>query len=139
MKISILFTIPGKPIAQARARAVRRANYVTMYDPKLSRQYKTIVATYAKQAYPLQPIDSAVKVVIDLFLPIPTSFNKRRKQEAIEGKLRPTKKPDYDNLVKGVQDAMNGICYTDDCQIVDAVISKYYSENPRVEVMVEEL
>ena len=52
--------------------------------------------------------------------------------------IRPMKKPDNDNIVKVVQDALNQIAYRDDVQIVDCQLRKFYSENPRVVVTIQE-
>ena len=53
-----------------------------------------------------------------------------------DGKIRPTKKPDADNIMKAVADALNGIAYKDDSQIVNVTIAKWYSDTPRVEVAI---
>lgn len=54
------------------------------------------------------------------------------------GFIRPTTKPDIDNVQKAVMDALTGVWYVDDSQIVESHVGKWYSENPRVEVTVEE-
>ncbi len=54
-----------------------------------------------------------------------------------DGYIRPTKKPDCDNLAKVICDALNGIAYYDDSQIVEITISKYYSGTPEVRVAIE--
>jgi Holliday junction resolvase RusA-like endonuclease len=53
--------------------------------------------------------------------------------------IRPTKKPDADNILKAVLDALNGLAYNDDSQIVSARIEKLYSDNPRVEIVISNL
>ncbi|WP_139353333.1 RusA family crossover junction endodeoxyribonuclease, partial [Clostridioides difficile] len=53
--------------------------------------------------------------------------------------LRPNKKPDIDNVVKIIADSLNEIAYKDDTQIVEVVASKYYSDKPRVEVILEDV
>jgi Holliday junction resolvase RusA-like endonuclease len=53
-----------------------------------------------------------------------------------EGKIRPAKKPDADNIMKAIADALNGIAYKDDSQIVNVTITKWYSDTPRVEVAI---
>lgn len=53
-------------------------------------------------------------------------------------KIRPMKKPDNDNIVKVVQDALNLVAYHDDVQVVDCQLRKFYSENPRVVVTIQE-
>nr|WP_286673097.1 RusA family crossover junction endodeoxyribonuclease [Bacillus subtilis] len=63
----------------------------------------------------------------------------KRRKRAENGLLRPTTKPDVDNYVKGVKDALNHLIYKDDSQVVDLKVSKFYSEEPRVEVMIKEV
>nr|WP_320443163.1 RusA family crossover junction endodeoxyribonuclease [Limosilactobacillus oris] len=48
-------------------------------------------------------------------------------------------KPDTDNYIKSTLDGLNGLLWDDDNQIVDLVASKFYSDNPRVEIEVEEV
>lgn len=67
---------------------------------------------------------------------IPSSKSKKFKQAAALGVERPTKKPDIDNIFKCVTDALSGIAYKDDKQIVAATVNKRYAEVPRVEVLI---
>ncbi|WP_163360796.1 RusA family crossover junction endodeoxyribonuclease, partial [Klebsiella aerogenes] len=50
-----------------------------------------------------------------------------RKTAALLGLLKPTSKPDIDNLLKAVADGMNGIVYADDAAIVSFSCSKVYA------------
>ena len=54
----------------------------------------------------------------------------------LDGIIRPTKKPDADNVLKVVADSLNHIAYKDDSQIVDAYVRKFYCEKPRIEVTI---
>ena len=56
----------------------------------------------------------------------------------ITDEIKPTKKPDADNIAKAVCDALNGIAYKDDSQVVDLTVRKYYSKFPRVQVFISE-
>ena len=51
----------------------------------------------------------------------------------------PTKTPDWENIAKSVCDAFNGIVWDDDCQIVDAHVTKRFGEEPCVICIVTEL
>ena len=55
-----------------------------------------------------------------------------------ERKIRPMKKPDFDNFGKIVCDSLNDIAYHDDAQIVDAQVRKFFSDDPRVVVTIQE-
>ena len=52
----------------------------------------------------------------------------------VAGYIRPAKKPDIDNVIKSILDALNGVAYHDDTQVVAVFAEKYYSDTPRVEV-----
>jgi Holliday junction resolvase RusA-like endonuclease len=70
---------------------------------------------------------------------VPKSWQSAKKRLAREGKIRPAVKPDIDNLVKAILDALNGgIAYEDDKQIVELTAVKLYGD-PRTEIMLEEL
>ena len=63
----------------------------------------------------------------------------KKKAAMMAGQIRPTKKPDADNCAKSVLDALNKIAFDDDSQIVELHVNKYYSENPRVTITLEEI
>ena len=67
---------------------------------------------------------------------IPKSASKKKRAAMLAGEIRPTKKPDMDNVVKIIADSLNNLAYYDDTQIVDCQCRKFYSENPRVEVTI---
>nr|DAG40359.1 MAG TPA: Endodeoxyribonuclease RusA [Caudoviricetes sp.] len=67
---------------------------------------------------------------------IPKSATKAKRELMLTGKIRPTVKPDWDNLGKLVSDALNGIAYDDDKSVVDASVRKYYSDRPRTQITV---
>jgi len=135
----IEFTIPGNPVSQGRPRAAKRGNKVIMYDPKESREYKEYVALIARQHAPKKPIEGALSVNIKIYRQIPKSTTKKDRALFLAGIKRPIVKSDTSNYVKGIEDALNGIIYKDDSQIVDLYAAKYYSDNPRVEISVKEI
>ena len=59
---------------------------------------------------------------------IPKSASKKARAAMIEGLISPTKKPDMDNVVKIVLDALNGFAWHDDAQVVDLSVSKIYTD-----------
>jgi Holliday junction resolvase RusA-like endonuclease len=133
------FTIPGEPVPQARPRASRQGNRVIMYDPPKSREYKQFVALIAKQHAPKIPYEGELDVHLKIYRPIPKSTSKKNRELKNAGIKRPIVKPDNSNYAKGIEDALNGIVYKDDSQIVDLRVSKFYSDDPRVEVRIREL
>lgn len=46
-----------------------------------------------------------------------TGAGRKRREAMIAGTIRPTKKPDADNVLKIVTDSLNDIAYYDDAQM----------------------
>lgn len=135
----IEFTVPGEPVAQGRPRFSTRGSFVKAYDPAKSKDYKAyvkLVAMAAMNERSLKPLDGAIAVSIKAFVSVPKSKSKKFRQNALKWLERPTKKPDCDNIAKILLDAMTGIVYEDDKQIIRLVVEKFYDEVPRVEVTV---
>lgn len=134
----ILFTVPGQPVGQGRPRFARRGKYVATYDPKKSRNYKSLVTMCCQRAYSGKPIDCPTEVHISAYFEVPKSYSKKRREECLIGHEFPTKKPDIDNIIKGILDAMNGVAYADDKNIICIQAMKWYAKVPKVEVEVIE-
>ena len=134
--------IPGEPCAQGRPRFSVAGGHAKAYDPAKSRNYKAFVkyiATHEAQKQGWMYTELPLAVTVKAYLPIAASKPKKFKVAALAGIEKPTKKPDADNLFKTVTDAMSGILYKDDKQIVRAVVEKAYSDEPRMEVELEVL
>ncbi|UGA38202.1 RusA family crossover junction endodeoxyribonuclease [Chromobacterium haemolyticum] len=78
-------------------------------------------------------------VEISMFLPVPTSWSKKKQAAALQGQVYPTKKPDADNVIKAIFDGINGVVWVDDVQACDIVVRKRYADKPGVEVTVREI
>lgn len=135
----IRFTVYGEPKAQGRPRFARRGNFVTTYDPKDSREYKDTVYSVALQHRPPSPLEGPLEVYIDCYRSIPKAFSQKKVMAACLGEIKPTSKPDVDNYAKGIKDALNGLVWKDDSQIVLLQVRKLYSQTPRVEIAVNEV
>lgn len=82
--------------------------------------------------------DAPIDIIITAFLGIPKSASKQKQMLMTSGALFPQKKPDLDNIMKIVCDALNGFAYRDDAQIVNEKICKRWSSNiPSVWVTIE--
>ena len=88
-----------------------------------------------EQAY-LIPRDCAILVSIEAVFPIPASWSKAKRQEALEGKLAHMGKPDWDNVGKIITDALNQVAWNDDSQIISASVIKTYGAEPKVIVKI---
>lgn len=133
----IQFTIPGAVQAQERPRFSRAGKGVRTIDPPKSRSYKEVVKLVAWQNKPQEPILEPIRLEVDVYLMPPKKYHTKPKQALIaSGELRPTTKPDLDNLVKGIKDGCTQIIWHDDAQIVELVVRKFYAMQPRAEVKV---
>ena len=134
MKVS--FTIDGEPVGKARPRMNTRTGRA--YTPDKTRIYEE----YTKMLYRSKVkhyFEGYVRLTIKAFYGIARSDSKKIKEQKVNNTLRPSKKPDIDNVIKLIADSLNGIAYKDDTQIVEIEAIKYYSDNPRVEVTIEAL
>ena len=82
------------------------------------------------------PIDAALCLSVSVYMKIPESTSKKRKTLMLADEIRPTKKPDADNILKAILDGLNTVAYHDDAQIVDLIVRKFYSDKPRCVVSI---
>lgn len=135
-KIIIELAIPGKPLGKQRPRVTKAG---ITYTPARTVSYETLVKElYIMQHYGKQ-LEGPLKMTIKAYFPIPKSASRKKHVDMLNGVERPTKKPDTDNVAKIIGDALNQLAYQDDSQIVEQTVTKYYSEQPRVEVEIEEV
>lgn len=127
------FTFNITPVPQGRPRFVKRGNFVQAYDPKTSKEFKCKLKELAK-GFHMTPSERALKVSIVFHMSIPKSSTKKFHEDAVKGIQKHIKKPDTDNLCKSTLDALTGIFWKDDSQIVELHLSKIYSDNPRIEM-----
>ena len=126
------FTIPGVPVPWKRAQQKGKQFFT---DPRV-RAFKEAVAWSAKHAG-ARVTERPCTLAITCYMPIAASWSKNKRLEASADVLRHTSKPDWDNLGKGISDALNGVAWIDDSQVVYASVRKLYSENPRTDVTVQ--
>lgn len=136
--MEIKFTVPGQPVPQGRPRFTTKP-FVRSYDPPKSAKYKNKVKKFAEKIAPEKPLQGELYAEILIFKETLKSFNKTKKAAAEARTLRPTTKPDADNYAKGILDAVKGIIWEDDGQVVDLVTRKFYSEIPRAEITIKEI
>lgn len=137
----VKFTIPGRPFGKQRPRVVNRGKFSSAYTPKETVQYENLVKLYFQQAAKgeMFPDDAMLDVRIFAFYEIPKSTSEKKRAAMLAQEVRPTKTPDWDNLGKIVCDSLNKVAYRDDAAVVDAQVRKFYSAQPRVEVIIKRL
>lgn len=133
----IRLVVPGEPQGKGRPRITRHGTYT----PEKTKTYESYIQYLFTHTFKsdFEPLQGALRADIVAYYSIPKSASKRKQEAMREGIERPVKKPDADNVLKCVADALNEIAYHDDAQIVEASVKKYYADIPRVEVIIEEL
>lgn len=136
-----IFTVMGEPRGKQRAKTYRHGNFTKTVTPEQTVVYENLIALeYRRQCMDFRFEDKAMlAIMIEAHFSIPKSVSKKNRALMIERVLRPVKKPDGDNIIKVVCDALNGLAYHDDAQIVDMVVRKYYAESPKLVISVKEV
>lgn len=104
---ALTFTIPGTPVPWARSRQRGRAHFT---DPKVRRAQQAIAA--AARAAGAEVIEGPVSV----WMTFDYDADETKVGVRSEGTGKATR-PDVDNLIKNVLDALNGVCWHDDGQV----------------------
>ena len=135
---AIRFSVPGQPYGKQRPKFARVGNYVKTYTPDETVSYENLVKMMFREAAKGKRFkdEEMLDVRIIAYYEIPKSTSKKRKKLMLEHKIRPTKKPDWDNIGKIICDSLNKVAYHDDSAVVDAQVRKFYSEQPRVDVTI---
>jgi len=137
--MSIVFDVPLEPKGKGRPRFSRHGKFTKVYTDQATLDYETAIQLCASKAMGSQkPLETPVSVFLYIRLPVPQSYSKKRTEACLAGSERPAKKPDIDNVAKCFLDAMNGVVYLDDTQVVDLHIKKLYSAVAGVDVAIME-
>lgn len=114
----IRFKIIGAPVAKGRPRFARRGNFVTTYTPENTRTWEAFVKDQSNRHRPEKLWEGALLMTLVFYMPRPKSLPKKV--------IHHIKKPDLDNLAKSIKDALQGIIYRTDSQIVELNLRKIY-------------
>ncbi len=137
--MKVRFTVHGEPKGKGRPRFSTMTGSAS--TPKRTVNYETLVhMEYMSQCPGIRfPDDAMLDMRILAYYSIPKSASRKKKAAMLAGDIRPTKKPDMDNVVKIIADSLNQVAYRDDTQIVDCQCRKFYSNEPRVEVIIRQV
>lgn len=156
MKTAIRFEILGEPFGKKNMQPIMVGGHARAFSPQKNEEYMSKVYFSLKEA--LKDVeqegiifdkDTPVKVNILALYEIPKSHYKFYKslgkcdydkvgKSMLVGEIRPTKKPDLDNISKVICDGITkvGRVWFDDSQVVEETLQKYYAEKPKVIVEV---
>lgn len=125
---SVEFLVEGMPQGKGRPRFSMKTKRV--YTPVTTRRYeKQIREAYSKAGGKLFPEQCYIKVTVDAYFKIPKSYTKWKRLACAHNINRPDKKPDTDNILKIIMDALNKVAYSDDKQVVEVICRKWYSNS----------
>ena len=138
----IKFKYNGEAVGKGRPRVSRRGNYVHTYTPEKTRVFEEALR-FEFMASNCEPMpvygrDVTLKAKVLIGVSIPKSYSKKKQALCRDRFIAPSKKPDIDNILKAIFDALNGYAYADDVQIVRVYAEKVYAEEPFVEVEIDE-
>jgi Holliday junction resolvase RusA-like endonuclease len=129
----IRFFVPGSAVGKQRPRVVQRGRFARAYTPEETVNYEALVRVAAHKAMEGRPLlDVPLDLTIIIQVAVPQSWSNKRKAEALSGLIRPTTKPDWDNVSKAICDAMEGVVYVNDSRVVEARVQKFYDKAPGV-------
>ena len=142
-KKEIVLIIDGNPFGKQRPRVVRtRKGASRAFTPEKTANYESYIKTLYRQKYGRRTSfkeDDELHLDIKAYYEIAKSTPKYLKEMMLIGVVKPTKKPDVDNIIKIIADSLNGVAYKDDKQIVACSCQKFYASEPRVEIVISKL
>ena len=131
----VVFDVPGVPVGKGRPRFSGRG----VYTPEKTQAYEELVRLkYWAAARGEKRIEGPVSLTVTAYFAPPASASKAARDAMIQGRERPCRKPDFDNILKIIADALNRVAWKDDAQVTRCVIEKRYAERARIVVSVRE-
>jgi len=135
----VIFEVPGVPVPKARARVTRAG---ITYTPRETLNYENLVRVCYQSACPGRaPVPAGVPLALrlDAYFPLPATAPRLLRRHLEGGGLLPmNSRPDLDNLVKTVLDALNRIAWADDGQVAEITARKFRTvDAPRLVVRVD--
>ena len=133
-----MFNVDCIPVGKQRPRFRRTGKFVQTYTPKKTVDFEALIRKAAEKAMGgMEPLETPVALYCYVRHPVPKTYSKKRLKACLDGFERP-RAIDLDNVCKCAQDALNGVVYKDDVQIVSLHATKKYDMNPGIEILVKE-
>ena len=111
------------------------------YTPTKTKKYEETIKYMFQQKYGKKsnPSENEIYIKIDAIYAPPKSYSKKKRQMLIDGQVGYTHKPDCDNIAKAVLDALNGVVWKDDKQVVGLLVFKVYGEEDKIDIEIREV
>lgn len=127
----------GEPVAQSRPKFSFKTGHA--YEQQKSKNYKDALRNYVQlHVQDKRMLEGPLTFELNVFRSIPKSWSNKKKKLAEEGFIQPTGRPDTDNYIKAVLDALSGVLMKDDSQVTVIIATKTYRDQPGIRVKVEE-
>jgi Holliday junction resolvase RusA-like endonuclease len=127
----------GEPRGKGRPRVSTRGGFARMHtDAKTAAYEKGLSKAAASVMAGREPYAGPVKIDVEARVSVPKSFSKKKRDWALMGLWPPMTKPDMDNVLK-TMDALNGIVWVDDKQVIEGTFRKRYADKPVLIIKVE--
>lgn len=134
------FIVPGPPVPKGRPRFTRQGGVYT--PPETVKFERHIIHSFREKAmYEPYKLDQekAAELDITFAIEIPKSWSKTKKEAALNQSIRPTVKPDLDNLQKAILDGLNGFAWKDDKFITQITARKIYADKGYTEIKITQV
>lgn len=135
----MILTFNIEPQQQERPRATGRGRFIRVYDPPKTAKFKRELKQLATEMYHDAPLEGEIYLKVAFYRKIQKSISKKEHDRRASGEHRPIVKADLSNYLKSFEDALNGVIWTDDATIVELNTSKWYADDPRIEIEVKEI
>ena len=136
--MTVWLEIPGKPMGKQRPRHNRYTNATYTPEKTKTREAEIVIAYRKRYGSYKFPKGNFLEMTVYAYVPIPKKTPKAVREKMISRIIMPTVKPDGDNILKLVADALNGTAYDDDRQLVKMTVAKYYNEEPGTLIFLRE-
>lgn len=124
--MTILIEVPGRLVGKGRPRIARVGAFVRAITPEKTRNMEAVIRSLAADAMEGRPpFLGAVEVIVTMRWLYPRSWSAKRKGDTHWA----TGRPDLDNCLKLLGDALNKIVWYDDAQIASVGVARYYVED----------
>ena len=135
------FIVEGKVQGKARARTFFNHNTGKMQSitPEQTKSYEELIRWSYKASGGKYLGKNSIELSIKAYYSIPQAFSRVKREQALQGEIRPMTRPDIDNITKVVLDALNGVAYYDDKQVVSVSCEKWYGEMGCLVVEIKEI
>jgi Holliday junction resolvase RusA-like endonuclease len=133
--MALTIRVPGEIRGKGRPRFARTTTGVRTFTDDKTASAETWMRACAIEQVGQPCLDGPLTLAMKITVAVPASWSKRKRADALAGLIRPTGRPDLDNCAK-LLDALNGLVWKDDSQIVSLFLAKRYGELPGAAIVV---